>query len=127
MGRRVGEARQILRHLLVGSEPTLAARWSEHRDEILVPWVTMRPGTRPFAWWRYDSPGARQRVGDGLLESEAAFLRRHGLLVPAERRALPRGAFAWVPCPADEDEEQEPLDISQLGATWPDDADEQEG
>jgi hypothetical protein len=30
--------------------------WGELREGILAEWIAARPGTRPSAWWRYDSP-----------------------------------------------------------------------
>jgi hypothetical protein len=74
-----------------------------------------RPGTRPWAWWRFDAPEPRRQVvryvdPDGnelrsegpadhfgrprtfngflpedMYETELAYLRRRGLLFPAER------------------------------------------
>jgi hypothetical protein len=30
--------------------------WKAVREEILANWVRKHPGTRPWAWWRYDAP-----------------------------------------------------------------------
>ena len=75
----------------------------------------VQPGTRPYGWWAFEAPGPRDCPGleaaadptdwrlrfgapydeDTLasgtvlhLESQAHYLRRHGLLEPAERRRL---------------------------------------
>lgn len=108
--------------LLVANEDTLKATWHTHRDQILGEWIRRSPGCRPWAWWRYDSPEPRRRLGGkgevfapGKLdfgieldwiarsvdrdnppryESEAAYLSRHGLLTEAEQRRLPADAFA---------------------------------
>jgi len=30
--------------------------WEYHRDKVLKDWIKDRPGSRPFAWWQFDSP-----------------------------------------------------------------------
>jgi hypothetical protein len=39
--------------------------WEELRDDILPAWIEARPGTRPFAWWRFDAP-ERRRCTNGV-------------------------------------------------------------
>ena len=34
--------------------------WVLHRDTILRRWIRSHPGTRPRAWWLYDSPEPRR-------------------------------------------------------------------
>lgn len=67
---------------LLYGEP-LPPPWEDVRDELLPQWIREHPGTRPFAWWRDEAPEPR-REG----ETELGYLRRHGLLTPAENRAL---------------------------------------
>jgi len=130
--------------------------WRAIRDEILPEWIRQNPGKRPFAWWIYDAPEQRQRLGgtgtpcDEVLnetpfcafgipvswvdaweveyyngravdvhgepigrqhkegsfsgvaidpedppryESQAAYLKRHGLLTPAEEKRLSDSDF----------------------------------
>ena len=57
----------------------LQAAWEAHRDEILADWAEHSPGTRPTCFWRFDAPAHRPPG-----ETEDAFLRRHGLLLPGE-------------------------------------------
>jgi len=64
----------------------LERAWREYGDEILAAWVIDHPGTRPDGWWQFDSPENRQDH-----ESEAAFLRRHGLTAPGEAGRVRRG------------------------------------
>ena len=46
----------------------LAALWKIHRDELLAEWMRKNPGTRPAAWWKYDTPELRQPLpGQGLV------------------------------------------------------------
>lgn len=136
---------------LAADEGKLRATWRRSRADLLARWATETPGRRPWAWWRFDAPGPRQRLGgtgtprcevlavapcvqfgveldyvdaedvelyNGRLrdvhgrlilpdfahepfvadaydpgdppayESQAAFLKRHGLLTAAERRRL---------------------------------------
>ena len=37
--------------------------WLDHRDEILPEFIRAHPGCRPFAWWRFDAPEPRRRLG----------------------------------------------------------------
>jgi hypothetical protein len=38
--------------------------WRLCRDAVLPAWIAERPGTRPWAWWRFDAPEpARRRLG----------------------------------------------------------------
>ncbi len=38
--------------------------WKELQKEIMSQWLTEHPGTRPWAWWRFDLPAGtrRQRI-----------------------------------------------------------------
>lgn len=85
--------------------------WKEHGAAVLEQWAVRSPGTRPSTWWYFDAPSARARLGGrgtpayvmeskGMpcgwimaafdpsdpptFESEAAYLRRLGLLLPLE-------------------------------------------
>jgi hypothetical protein len=91
------------------------------RDVILAEWIRQRPGTRPDFWWRKEAPEkTRRRIGGVVgsayvaeedfhhgipsicvdpknppkYESEAAFLKRHSLLTPAEKQSLKLKDFA---------------------------------
>lgn len=44
-------------------EPQRGQDWQSVMEDILAGWIRDHPGTRPFAWWRYDAPGPRLRVG----------------------------------------------------------------
>ena len=51
-------------HRLVGrNETALRAVWVEHREEILEDFIDENPGRRPWAWWKYDAPEPRLRLG----------------------------------------------------------------
>lgn len=51
-----------------GRDPTgaaldrMRADWQTHRDELLAEWIAEHPGTRPFAWWQFDSVGRRETI-----------------------------------------------------------------
>ena len=36
--------------------------WEAGRADILAEWIAERPGTRPPAWWDFDSPERRRRI-----------------------------------------------------------------
>jgi hypothetical protein len=87
--------------------------WEEHGSELLEQHIATSPGTRPYAWWRYDSNGGSRKqlggvgtplTGHGLylgmpdkygmdydcsnapkVESECSYLKRHNLLTEVER------------------------------------------
>jgi hypothetical protein len=43
------------------------AAWRDLQKEIMVGWLTSHPGTRPWAWWRFDLPaGTRRQRINGL-------------------------------------------------------------
>lgn len=44
------------------ADAAMRAAWDSVRSELLDGWITDNPGTRPFAWWRYDAPEPRQRI-----------------------------------------------------------------
>jgi hypothetical protein len=66
----------------------LAALWAEHGDAIVAEHVAKYPGTRPHRWWQYSAPEPRQ---DG--DSEAAYLERHSLFLPGERKRMAKRDF----------------------------------
>jgi hypothetical protein len=37
--------------------------WQAVRDSLLGEWIPERPGTRPWAWWQFEAPEARRRLG----------------------------------------------------------------
>jgi len=67
---RRGEDREYLRQtLLTGrdffdhyTDAELREAWRSWRGDLLADWIAERPGTRPWAWWRYDAPERRQRI-----------------------------------------------------------------
>ena len=54
--------------------------WEKHRENILTQWIAANPGTRPWAWWKFDAPEPRPE-GEG----EADYLGRLGLLTDLEK------------------------------------------
>jgi hypothetical protein len=56
-----------------------AELWLEHRATVIGWYATNKPGRRPSLYWEHEVLPPRRRG-----ESDAAFLRRHGLLLPGE-------------------------------------------
>jgi len=56
--------------------------WAQYGDEITQKWAQKYPGTRPKHWWKFSAPPEDEQENDS--ESERAFLKRHGLLLPGE-------------------------------------------
>jgi hypothetical protein len=46
----------------IGDEETIKTAWESLRPAILLAWIRERPGTRCYAWWRFDAPGRRERI-----------------------------------------------------------------
>jgi hypothetical protein len=45
------------------TEADFREAWNDVRDEALVDWVREHAGTRPSAWWKFDAPQPRRRLG----------------------------------------------------------------
>ena len=74
--------------MLFLDEPERGKDWQAVKDDIIATWIAEHPGTRPFAWWQYDSPGPRSRVG-GIGTPAHEVLA----YVPAFNRGIPT---KWV-------------------------------
>ena len=90
------------------SGTTEADVWATFGAQIVAEHVRDYPGTRPARWWDIDAPEPRRRLGgigtalEALaldrvdpprFESEAGYLKRHGLLTVGERKRLTAAAF----------------------------------
>jgi len=51
-----------LYHTALDPDP-VKAEWLISRKKVLRSWINSHPGTRPYAWWCFDAPDVRQRVG----------------------------------------------------------------
>jgi hypothetical protein len=90
----------------------LRQMWDDNRDDILARWAVEHPGRRPNGFWLYDAPDPHydylEEIAKAVMrrikrthdspapqphESQAACLRRHGLLSPAEARRLSAADF----------------------------------
>jgi len=87
-----------------GEDATTGAYWKRHGDAYLEKWTAENPGTRPWWWWHFRGPREPFRIlnltplrpsrdGNEVRESEAAYLHRHGLLLPAERELWDAGVL----------------------------------
>jgi hypothetical protein len=71
---------------------TIEKLLNQHGQRYLAEYVRVNPCRRPSWWWTFQAPGTRRQIGRHgnvtYFESEAAFLHRHGLLSPIEKRHL---------------------------------------
>ena len=67
----------------------VADYWETHRDRLLA---DAAPGTRPFLWWRFESPEVRRRAEYPI---EYFQLRRMGVVDAREERRLRRECRAY--------------------------------
>ena len=79
------------------AEDRYCPEWTQHKAAVLQAWVADHPGTRPPIWWRLDAPEERPEG-----ESQASFLKRHGLFLRGEERRLTPADFE--PERADDDD-----------------------
>ena len=52
------------------------------RAEIMAGWIGTKPGTRPWAFWKYDAPEPESIETDPELEPELVMRRRSGAGFP---------------------------------------------
>jgi hypothetical protein len=45
-----------------GDDEAIRRAWDELRGSLLPAWSRERPGTRPYAWWRFEAPERRRRI-----------------------------------------------------------------
>jgi hypothetical protein len=72
-----------------GQRPALAAWWHTVRSDLLRDWIAAHPGTRPHAWWTFDSPEPQRRRLGGIGTPAHECLA----YVPAFRFGIPA---TWV-------------------------------
>jgi len=104
----------------VSRDESVREMWRRVGEQITSEWVERQPGSRPAAWWWFDSPDEPRRVVSGTeppdaprdnaarsfgrwrkyygpnwhrYESEPAYLRRHDLLRPGERERIAAADF----------------------------------
>jgi hypothetical protein len=94
-----------------------ALAWRSAQPNALREWIRHHPGTRPRCWWAFSAPEPMRAVVRGRgtpllaelvcgrpvhwrdwssdleIESQAAYLRRHGLLTAGESTRIPKTAF----------------------------------
>jgi hypothetical protein len=93
------------------SDDELRKVWRQLRSDLLDRHIKEKPGTRPWAWWRFESTEPREQVSDGpepigppdwfgkpsrylgqppenMYESQVDYLERLGLLTDDERELL---------------------------------------
>lgn len=95
-----------------------ALAWRTAQPQALREWIRHRPGTRPRCWWAFDAPEPLRAIVRGTgtpvtkvdvelgrpalwsewsrdlaIESQAAYLKRHGLLTAGESQRIPKAAF----------------------------------
>ena len=58
-------------------ETAAKTAWDIMGDNLLAEWIKAKPGTRPWAWWRWQSPERRPRVDGGTHPHENAERSKH--------------------------------------------------
>jgi hypothetical protein len=77
--------------LFLLSEERAKKIWRSISERFLKKWGKEHPGSRPWAWWRYDAPELRQRVGGkGNIQSD--FLA----IIPTFHYGIPTGWLTAV-------------------------------
>lgn len=74
------------------------AQWQNIRDRVVAAWITARPGSRPWAWWRFDAPqGEAPAWLRGTYQAGWWRAPRRQLGGPAEGRVWPGDRAFGVP------------------------------
>lgn len=55
----------------------MRAAWEILRGELLPAWIAEHPGSRPFAWWKFDAPERRQRTDNVVHPFDDRIRRKH--------------------------------------------------
>jgi hypothetical protein len=79
--------------------------WMLCRDKVISGWIKKHPCTRPHGFWKYDKSEEPRRQ----FETEAGYLRKHGLLTTVEEAHLkkrPELLVGEVSCEPATDSEQ---------------------
>ncbi len=63
-----------------------AAEWATIRDRELPRWAKAQPGTRPWAWWRFDGPRWRLEDMPARISDPSAYWATHAELCEPRRR-----------------------------------------
>lgn len=89
-----GKGRGLAALILSGSLDREDGRrvWAAARPEILPAWIDAHPGTRPYAWWKFDAPRWQADDMPERVRSTGAFWM--GRLCEPRRRL--GGVGAWV-------------------------------
>ena len=70
-----------------GPDPDVAVlgeAWRELRDALLPAWIAEHPGRRPWAWWQFDAPEPRRRIGTMRLRPGSTWSTTHRVAVDYE-------------------------------------------
>jgi hypothetical protein len=73
------------------------ALWRTHAEELTTEWIAEHPGSRPWAWWKYDAPASRRCIdGAELLMPQQAptdwvWCWHEDFGIPAFQQCRPRG------------------------------------
>ena len=62
--------------------------WERVGPSLVSEWITEHPGTRPWGWWKWDAPGAREDTRACIPEDQTEYLRENNLLTANEVKAL---------------------------------------
>ena len=65
--------------------------WLQHRSTLLQEWIKQHPGTRPWAWWKFDSP--KEPVAGWEFKHSAQRLRLGGNGTPSHEVLSVWGGF----------------------------------
>ena len=67
--------------------------WNSHKNEILKDFIATSPGKRPAAWWDFEAPEIRQRIG-GIGDCENDVFN----IVPVVTLGIPEDwiGLAWL-------------------------------
>lgn len=73
---------------LMELRPEMKKAWESYREQIIADWIRQNPCSRPWAWWEFDAPEPRRRIGGiGTPDFECLAYKPH------YERGIPSG---WI-------------------------------
>jgi hypothetical protein len=75
-----------------GDDEAIRAAWAALQSTIMPAWIQRRPGTRPWAWWKFEAPERRRTVGGRIHPFDDP--RRKLAVAKSDRKNFWRVAYA---------------------------------
>lgn len=73
-----GEQKLSLKEMLnLKKEKITESHWLRFKNEIMKDWIQKYPGSRPWAWWKFESPKEKRRRVDGTGDAQTDIFKSY--------------------------------------------------